>query len=94
MRNEEILEIIIFHHERLDGTGYPRGLKEDEIHPLSKILTICDCFDAMGTRLYHERRSMSYIYNEFISNEGRQFDKDFVEQFIQYTNNGIYHKTI
>lgn len=45
--NETILTITRQHHERLDGSGYPDGLKGDEIHPLSRICAVVDSFDAM-----------------------------------------------
>lgn len=53
-----VKKIIIQHHEKLDGTGYPCGLKGDEIFFLSKIVTVCDIFDAViSKRSYHEARS-------------------------------------
>ena len=42
-------EIILYHHERWDGTGYPRGLAGEEIPYLSRILSVADSFDAMTT---------------------------------------------
>jgi putative nucleotidyltransferase with HDIG domain len=56
---KEIADIVRHHHERYDGSGYPDGLKEDEIPLESQIIAIADSFDAMTTnRLY--RRKMSY----------------------------------
>jgi HD-GYP domain-containing protein (c-di-GMP phosphodiesterase class II) len=42
-----ILRVTLEHHERMDGTGYPRGLRGDQLHPLSKICAVVDSFDAM-----------------------------------------------
>jgi len=44
-----ILEYVLYHHERMDGSGYPRGLKGDEIPIGAKIISVVDCFDAIVT---------------------------------------------
>lgn len=46
------------HHERLDGSGYPRGLKGDEIHQYAQIIGICDVFDAVTTNRVYRKRAM------------------------------------
>lgn len=57
LKDKELIEIIGQHHEKCNGNGYPRGLKENEIHPLAKILTICDVFSAITQkRVYKDRR--------------------------------------
>lgn len=57
-KHEEILRIVRHHHERLDGTGYPDGLRGHELPDYVKVLSVCDCFDAMtSTRSY--RRAMT-----------------------------------
>ena len=45
--NEIVLRITLEHHERIDGTGYPAGLKGEQIHPISRICAVVDSFDAM-----------------------------------------------
>lgn len=56
-----ILRVVREHHEKLDGSGYPFGLVYKDIHPLSKIVTICDIFDAITTkRSYHDAYSYEY----------------------------------
>jgi HD-GYP domain-containing protein (c-di-GMP phosphodiesterase class II) len=51
--DDSVLEIILEHHESPDGSGYPRGLKGEEVHPLSHILRVCDVFEALcGLRPY------------------------------------------
>ena len=47
--SESTLAIIEQHHEKIDGSGYPKGLKEKEIHPLAQIVTVVDIFDALTT---------------------------------------------
>lgn len=57
--DKNIIEAISQHHERLDGSGYPKGLKKDEINPLAKILMVADVFDAMTTdRVYRKKLSI------------------------------------
>lgn len=56
--NDNIKDIILQHHEKLDGTGYPYGLKGNEINFLARIITICDMFDAIiSKRAYHSTRT-------------------------------------
>lgn len=72
---KELAEIIRYHHERYDGTGYPDGLKEEEIPPLSRILIVADAFDAMTTnRIYKGRKSIDESVNELKRFAGVQFD--------------------
>jgi diguanylate cyclase (GGDEF)-like protein len=78
------LPIIRHHHERFDGTGYPDGLKGEEIPLEARILTIADSFDAMTTsRPYQRKRTMEEAFEELRACAGRQFDPDLVEPFIE-----------
>lgn len=61
----ELRQIIRSHHERIDGTGYPDGLKDNEIPYLAKIISIADTFDAMTTkRLYNEIKTLEEALDE------------------------------
>ena len=72
-------EIILGHHERYDGSGYPQGLKKDEISLLSHILLIADAFDAMTTnRIYKGRKSIQDALTELQNFSGKQFHPDIV----------------
>ena len=76
--------LALLHHERQDGTGYPRGLKGDQIGLYGSIAAIADTFDALtAARPYAEPLSpssaLSYLYKE----RGTGFHSDLVEQFIQ-----------
>src|SRR2546422_9570314 len=77
-------ELALLHHERQDGSGYPNGLKGDEIGLYGSMAAIADTFDALtSVRPYAEALSpssaLSYLYKE----RGTGFHADLVEQFIQ-----------
>lgn len=68
------------HHEKWDGTGYPLGLKEDEIHIYGRITAVADVFDALGSqRCYKEAWPMDKIIELFKSQRGKQFDPRLVD---------------
>jgi len=63
------------HHERIDGAGYPDGLKGDQIPPGAKIVTLADSFDAMTTdRPYRKKLRLEDVLEDFRQNTGTQFD--------------------
>jgi HD-GYP domain-containing protein (c-di-GMP phosphodiesterase class II) len=71
-----------YHHERLDGKGYPEGLIGDEIPLGARIVTLADCFDAMTTdRPYRRRCSFEDVIRDFRKNTGTQFDSKVVVAF-------------
>jgi response regulator RpfG family c-di-GMP phosphodiesterase len=73
---------VLFHHEKLDGSGYPFGLTEDEIPVGSKILQIADSFDAMTTdRSYRPRMNYVQALEELERYAGTQFDADILSAF-------------
>lgn len=70
------------HHERVDGRGYPDGLKGDEIPIGAKIVTLADSFDAMTTdRPYRQRRPLEDVLEDLRRNTGKQFDAEIVAAF-------------
>ncbi|MBM7570973.1 HD-GYP domain-containing protein [Aquibacillus albus] len=70
------------HHERLDGSGYPRGLTEKDIHPYGKILGIADVFDAVTShRVYRDAMLPHEGLEILYSGAGQLFDKSMVEAF-------------
>jgi PAS domain S-box-containing protein len=73
------------HHEKYDGSGYPRGLKGDEIHIYGRITALADVFDALGSkRCYKDAWENEAIF-EFIYNEkGKHFDPELVEIFFEH----------
>ncbi len=71
------LPLIKHHHERIDGKGYPDGLKGDEIPELVKIISICDTFDALTSRrVYRNKFSLDNAIEELEKSQGTQLDKD------------------
>ncbi|HAS74852.1 MAG TPA: diguanylate cyclase [Clostridiales bacterium UBA8960] len=79
----EVLDIVLTHHERFDGNGYPRGLRGDEIPIEARMLTICDAYDAMiSERPYRLKLSKETAILELRSNANSQFDSNLVELFI------------
>ncbi len=79
-----IAEKILSHHEYWDGTGYPQGLKEEDIPLASRILSIIDAFDVMtNERPYKERSSAKAALTELSRCAGTQFDPFLTEVFIK-----------
>lgn len=80
---DEVKPIILQHHEKYDGTGYPRGLKGENIHYLARLLTVVDAFDAMTSlRPYQKTKSYVDALEELRRCSGTQFDPEAVEAFI------------
>ena len=80
----DIANYVLYHHERYDGSGYPKGLKREEIPLLSRIIAIADSYDAMtNQRSYKETLDQDMAVNELIINKGKQFDPDIVDVFIE-----------
>src|SRR5712692_4823307 len=79
---DEIAYMTKCHHEKVDGTGYPQGLRGDQIPLGSKIVTLADSFDAMMTdRPYRSRLSLDETLSDFRRQTGKQFDGEVVTAF-------------
>ncbi|UMZ74358.1 PAS domain S-box protein [Natranaerofaba carboxydovora] len=79
-----IAEEILSHHERFDGKGYPRGLKEKEIPYLARVIAIIDTYDVITNgRAYKSPESKKEALEEIKRCSGGQFDPDLVEEFIK-----------
>jgi hypothetical protein len=77
-------EIILCHHERIDGLGYPRSLKGNEIPALSRMISVADVYDVMTARdSYREPLTSFEAIRELRRVAGTQLDPHFVEVFIQ-----------
>lgn len=89
----DIIPAVVSHHERYDGKGYPRGLKGEEIPVLGRILTICDCYDAMvSKRPYKAELPVEYAVDELHKHSGTQFDADMVKVFVSLIDAGRIKK--
>ena len=82
------IDIAWCHHERWDGTGYPRGLKGEEIPLSARIVKLVDVFDAMiSRRRYKEPIPLDQVLEYIESNAGKAFDPDIVRVFIKIYRN-------
>ncbi len=80
---EEILPIIEAHHERYDGKGYPHGLIHEQIPIMSRIIGVCDAYDAMTSeRSYRQPLAKEIALEEVKNGSGSQFDPTVVQAFI------------
>ena len=74
------IDIVRFHHERLDGKGYPHGVKDEELSDIVRIVTTVDAFDAMtSTRSYRQAMTIDAAIAELRRCVDRQFDSRMVE---------------
>ncbi|RRJ66007.1 HD domain-containing protein [Paenibacillus oralis] len=74
---EPVIEVILHHHERWDGQGYPHGLKEQDIPLLARICSVADAFDAMMcVRPYRQSLPLEQVKQELWRNRAIQFDPD------------------
>ena len=78
-----------FHHERYDGSGYPDGLKGEEIPLYGRIIAVADTFDAMtANRVYRKAQDFDYVMNELHRGRGTQFDPVFLDIFLGLIESG------
>lgn len=81
---KKVREIIMAHHERFDGTGYPRGLKGHEIPIEARIIAVVDSFHAIvSSRCYREGRSIDFAIHELRNCASSQFDPVVVDAFLK-----------
>jgi len=74
--------VAMSHHERIDGSGYPFGLKGENIHSYSKIVSIADVYDALTSdRIYRKKVKAKDVYHYIVSSSGRLFDEEYAASF-------------
>ncbi len=82
-----IAEIILQHHERLDGSGYPNGLKDYTIMFEAKIIAVSDVFEAMSShRPYRPAISIKTTMKELLKNKGILYDPCVIDSLVKYVN--------
>jgi HD-GYP domain-containing protein (c-di-GMP phosphodiesterase class II) len=80
----ELAPIVLQHHEKYDGSGYPSGIAGEEILYLARLLTVIDSFDAMtNQRPYQKIKTFDEAFEEIRQCKGTQFDPELAEQFIE-----------
>jgi putative nucleotidyltransferase with HDIG domain len=81
---QDVVPLVKYHHEWIDGSGYPDGLKGNQIPFLARILTVADAFDAMtSNRRYRNKLDIKHAKEQLINGSGSQFDAEVVEVFIR-----------
>lgn len=89
---EKERQIIRWHHERYDGTGYPDGLEKDEIPFLSRIMSVADVYDAISSdRTYRKKMEESQALKIIREGVGTQFDPDIVDIFLKLYQEGKFN---
>ncbi|MBQ8613361.1 MAG: HD domain-containing protein [Ruminiclostridium sp.] len=80
----------LYHHERYDGKGYPKGLKGEEIPLIARIICVADSLDAMNSnRCYRPKLTKEVILDELEKNKGKQFDPDIVDHVLKLIKQGV-----
>lgn len=86
-----LADIVIQHHERIDGSGYPNGLSGDQIMLEARILTVADVFETIGShRPYRPSLGIQKAMGELIENSGRLYDPKVVEACLELINERGY----
>ena len=83
--SEDIIDGVRHHHERMDGKGYPDGLKGSELHLFAKIIKIADVFDALTSkRQYKEEWEIEKALNIIYKGRGTEFDTEIANVFVEH----------
>jgi len=81
---KEVVPLVEYHHERIDGRGYPHGLVGEDIPLLARIISVADAFDAMTSdRVYRTKMDLSQAIEQLERGKNAQFDEKIVEVFIK-----------
>lgn len=87
--SKDAMDVVALHHERIDGSGYPNGLKGNEISQVGQMSSIIDVYDALtSVRVYKDAWEPSFTLKKLLEWSGSQFDKELVGNYIRCL--GIY----
>ena len=91
----DIAEIVLQHHEKIDGSGYPRGLIEQDICIEAKILTVADVVEAISShRPYRPSLGIEYAIEEIERNKGKLYDSYVIDIFIKLYRENKFPKEL
>jgi len=89
-----VADMTLHHHERLDGSGYPHGIKGDKLSLEVRIIAVCDVVEAMGShRPYRPARSKQEVMEEIQGGRGTKYDADVADMVLQIIENGEFEFT-
>lgn len=87
--DESVLRGVVEHHERFDGSGYPRGVKGNDIHPFGRIIAISDVYDALtSVRVYKKAVTPAKTLSQMYKWKGTDFDPAYLNRFVRVM--GVY----
>jgi len=79
----------LYHHERYDGKGYPKGIAGEDIPKIARIICVADSLDAMNSnRCYRSKLDKDVIIKELEENKGKQFDPEIIDCLLRLIENG------
>lgn len=77
--------VVYMHHEKIDGTGYPHGIKGDKIHESAKITAVCNAFDSLTTdKPYRKAHSIADVIEFLHTVSGLFYEKQYVDEFLKH----------
>ncbi|AEE92634.1 Response regulator receiver modulated metal dependent phosphohydrolase [Tepidanaerobacter acetatoxydans Re1] len=84
-----VADVALHHHEQLDGSGYPDGLKDDELNLENRIIRVCDVVEAMSShRPYRPAKSIAEVIDELKSGRGLKYDSNIIDVMLQLLEEG------
>jgi putative two-component system response regulator len=84
-----VADVALHHHEQLDGSGYPDGLKDDELNLENRIIRVCNVVEAMSShRPYRPAKSIAEVIDELKSGRGLRYDANIVDIMLQLLEEG------
>lgn len=83
--DKSIMYGVLMHHERIDGSGYPLGLKDEAIHPFAKVIAIADVFDAINSNRAYKKKKRPFEALQIVKNESLgKLDYEYVKIFLEH----------